>query len=201
MQKGFFLAMLPRHLTRHLLLVAGLTALLSACGLARESGGHAVTVQPIEKTATVGSVTKSCVAWRSDAALVKQAGGPLAKEVAANLKSLETEFGGYWSSRASMVAAMDRSIKREQAAIKRMDRAPKEPDSSYRGVRADLRAGLVLRLKALRLARKAVATKHEVLLVDAERMDRTALKRYAKGVTGLENLRSLLEAQCPGGSW
>jgi hypothetical protein len=200
MQKGF-LPMLPRHLTRHLLFVAGLTMLLSACGLARNSGGHVVAVQPIEKTATVGSVTKSCVAWRSDAALVKQAGGPLATELSANLKPLDTEFGGYWSSRSSMVAAMDRSIKREQAAIKRMDRAPKEPDASYGAVRADLRSGLVLRLKALRLARKAIASKHDVLLVDAERMDRTALRRYAKGVAGQQNLRSLLEAQCPGGSW
>jgi hypothetical protein len=196
--------MLPRHLaTRlgHIAILTGLVALLGACGLARSSGSDGVTVTPIEKTATVGSVTKSCVAWRSDAALVKQAGGPLAREVAANLKAMRAEYGGYWSSRSSLVRAMDRGIKREQAAIKRMDRAPKEPDAAYGAVRADLRAGLAQRLKALKLARKAIATNHDVLLVDALRADRTALKRYDKGVAGLQTLKSLLGAQCPGGTW
>jgi len=193
----------PRLATRlgHVALLTGLAALLGACGMAGSSGGGEITVQPIEKTATVGSVTKSCVAWRSDAALVKQAGGPLSKEVATDLKPIREEFGGYWSSRSSLVKGMDRAIKREQAAIKRMDRAPKEPDAAYGAVRADLRAGLAQRLKALRLARKAIATRHDVLLVDALRADATALKRYDKDVAGLENLKSLLGAQCPGGTW
>ena len=193
----------PRLASRigHIALLTGLAALLGACGMAGSGGGGVVTVQPIEKTATVGSVTKSCVAWRSDAALVKQAGGPLSTEVASDLKPIREEFGGYWSSRSSLVKEMDRAIKREQAALKRIDRAPKEPDAAYAAVRADLRAGLAQRLKALRLARKAIATKHDVLLVDALRADRTALKRYDKGVAGLETLKSLLGAQCPGGTW
>jgi len=81
----------PRLASRigHLALLTGLAALLGACGMAGSGGGGVVTVQPIEKTATVGSVTKSCVAWRSDAALVKQAGGPLSTEVASDLASLD----------------------------------------------------------------------------------------------------------------
>src|SRR6478735_96754 len=147
MQKGFSMASertsLPlvrtgARFAARILPVAGLAAVVASCGLAQGGGsGGQVTVTPIEKTATVTGVTRSCVAWRSDAALVKQNGGPLSKE-----------FPGYWR-KATLIRAVDKSLKRRKAAIKAMDRAPKEPNAAYAAIRRDLRGGLALRLKGL----------------------------------------------------
>src|SRR3954447_23796716 len=128
--------------------LVGLAAALAACGLAQGSGsgGNQVTVQAVEKTATVNGVTRSCVAWRSDAALVKQNGGPLSKTLPTEVKTIDEEFPGWWRE-ATLLRAFDRSVKRQQATLKAMDRAPKEPNAAYAAIRRDLRAGLALRLK------------------------------------------------------
>jgi hypothetical protein len=51
------------------------------------------------------------------------------------------------------------------------------------------------------LHRQVVATERDALPADAIRLDRTARKRYARAIAGQETLRSLLLAQCPGGTW
>src|SRR3954467_9635212 len=112
MQKGLALSIdrtsLPRvrtaaRLVARILPLAGLAAPLAACGLAQGSGGGGqVTVQAVEKTATVSGVTRSCVAWRSDAALVKQNGGPLSETLPAAGQTREEEVPGGW--RAGRVA-------------------------------------------------------------------------------------------------
>jgi uncharacterized protein HemX len=181
--------------------LTGLVAVLAGCGLAQGGGsGGQVTVQPIEKTATVNGVTRSCVAWRSDAALVKQNGGPLSKDLPTHIKTLEEEFPGYWRT-ATLLRAVDKSLKRRKAAIKAMDRAPKEPNDAYAAIRRNLRAGLALRLKGLQTARKALVQHKDALYLDAVRQDYNGIKQYQKGVTAMENLTSLLQAQCPGGDW
>jgi|1186.fasta_scaffold19451_2 hypothetical protein len=210
MQKGLALSIdrtsLPRvrtaaRLVARILPLAGLAAALAACGLAQGSGGGGqVTVQAVEKTATVSGVTRSCVAWRSDAALVKQNGGPLSKTLPTEVKTLEEEFPGWWRE-ATLIRAIDKSVKRRKAAIKAMDRAPKEPNAAYAAIRRDLRTGLALRLKGLQTARKAHVQRRDALLLDAIRQDYDGIKRYEKGVTAMQTLSSLLQAQCPGGDW
>ncbi len=182
--------------------VAGLAAVLAACGLAQGSGsgGNQVTVQAVEKTATVNGVTRSCVAWRSDSALVKQNGGPLSKTLPTELKTLEQEFPGWWRE-ATLIRAIDKSVKRRKAALKAMDRAPKEPNAAYAAIRRDLRGGLALRLKGLQTARKAHVKHRDALYLDAVRQDYNGIKQYEKGVTAMQTMTSLLQAQCPGGDW
>ena len=181
--------------------VAGLAAVVASCGLAQGGGsGGQVTVTPIEKTATVTGVTRSCVAWRSDAALVKQNGGPLSKELPTHIKTIEEEFPGYWR-KATLIRAVDKSLKRRKAAIKAMDRAPKEPNAAYAAIRRDLRGGLALRLKGLQTARKALVQHKDALYLDAVRQDYNGIEQYEKGVTAMEEMTSLLQAQCPGGDW
>jgi len=51
------------------------------------------------------------------------------------------------------------------------------------------------------LHRQFLATERDALPADAIRLDRTARKRYARAIAGQETLRSLLLAQCPGGTW
>jgi hypothetical protein len=181
--------------------LTGLVAVLAACGLAQGGGsGGQVTVQPIEKTATVSGVTRSCVAWRSDAALVKQNGGPLSKALPTHVKTLEEEFPGWWR-KPTLIRAIDKSLKRRKAALKAMDRAPKEPNAAYAAIRRDLRGGLALRLKGLSTARKAHVQDRDILMLDALRQDLNGIKQYEKGVIAMQTLTSLLQAQCPGGDW
>src|SRR4051812_45246318 len=140
MQKGLALSIdrtsLPRvrtaaRLVARILPLAGLAAALAACGLAQGSGGGGqVTVQAVEKTATVSGVTRSCVAWRSDAALVKQNGGPLSKTLPTEVKTLEEEVPG-WGREGTPIRAIDKAGERRKAAVKAMDPGPKEPKPGH----------------------------------------------------------------------
>ena len=195
--------LLSMPLVSRILLAVAATALLTSCGVLQDEPERQA-IPAVVKTATVGSLTQSCSRWRADANLVATSKNPIAKDLTAHeaeLKSLEDRLGGYFSSRASALKAVDREIKRTKSAVAAIDRAPKEPDAAFAAIRHDLRAGLMLRLKAVRLVRRSVVENKKVLLIDAYRLDDEGTRRYQKGVDAKSELQSGLAAQCPGLPW
>ena len=192
---------LPR--LSQILLAAGSVALIASCGVLQDEPASQA-IPAVVKTATVGGLTQSCSRWRADSNLVASSKNPIAKDltaVDAGEKTLEEQFGGYWSSRASALKAVDRAIKKNKSAVAAIDRAPKEPDAAFTAIRRDLRAGLTLRLKALRLVRRSVVERKPVLLADAYQFDADGIERYQKGVNAKAALQTELAAQCPGQPW
>jgi hypothetical protein len=186
-----------------LLAAVGAAALLTSCGLTQDDVQHPAIPAAV-KTATVGDLTQSCSRWRADATLVANNKSPIAKDLGAidaEPESLEHQLGGYFSSRASAIRAIDGAIRKSKAGVTAINRTPKEPDAAFAAIRRDLRAGVVLRLKALRLIRRSVVERKPVLQVDAFRMDRDGIERYRRGVNAKSALQAALAAQCPGQPW
>jgi hypothetical protein len=186
-----------------ILVALGATALLTSCGLAKDDVAHPAIPATV-KTATVGDLTQSCSRWRADATLVANNKSPIAKDLGAidaEPESLEHQLGGYFSSRTSLLKAIDHAIRKSKAGVNAIDRTPKEPDAAFAAIRRDLRAGLALRLKALRLIRRSVVERKPLLQVDAIRMDRDGIERYRRGVNAKAALQAALGAQCPGQPW
>jgi hypothetical protein len=186
-----------------ILAAVGAAALLTSCGVLQDDVERQAVPAAV-KTAKVGDLTQSCSRWRADANLVASSKSPIAEDLTAidaEPQSLEDQLGGYYSSRTSMLRAIDRAIRKSKAGVTAIDRAPKEPDAAFAAIRRDVRAGLALRLKALRLVRRSVVEHRPVLVVDAIRMDREGIERYRRGVNAKSALQAALAAQCPGQPW